>query len=184
MDDIITSLERVSRLMRSAEYVAGLNPAQWEALRYLNRCNRLSNSPMALAKFLGATKGTISQTLTALSRKGLIERTMRKGNARSIELAITDLGRERLASDPWNGLQETIDQLPRKVRKRMAEGLAALRDAEIQRRRGQHFGVCRQCRFCSEATSGDGDVAYRCLYVDVPIAPVEVDQLCMEYVPR
>ena len=63
-------LERLARLMRVAEHDGDLNPAQWEALRYLARANRFSNSPAALTRYLGATKGTISQTLMALDRKG------------------------------------------------------------------------------------------------------------------
>ena len=71
-------LERLTRLMRAGEHEGGLNPAQWEALRYLSRANRFSNSPIALTRFLGSTKGTISQTIKALERKGYIA----KGPAR------------------------------------------------------------------------------------------------------
>jgi DNA-binding MarR family transcriptional regulator len=179
MDDIIVSLERVSRLMRQAQYADGLNPAQWEALRYLSRCNRLSNSPLALAQYLGATKGTISQTVTALRRKGLIERTARAGNARSIELTLTPLGVERLRSDPWLGLRETIEALPGKVRRRMTQGLEALRDDEIRRRRAPAFGVCLRCRFHREA---DASRSARCMLIDAPLTAAETDQLCVEFV--
>ena len=64
-------LERVSRLARAASFEHGLHPAQWEALRYLASANIFSNSPKALARYLGATKGTVSQTLAALVAKGL-----------------------------------------------------------------------------------------------------------------
>jgi DNA-binding MarR family transcriptional regulator len=179
MDEIIVSLERVSRLMRQAQYADGLNPAQWEALRYLARCNRLSNSPLALAHYLGATKGTVSQTVTALSRKGLIERTARVGNARSLELRLTPLGVDRLKSDPWLGLKETIDALPGKVRRRMTQGLDALRDDEIRRRRAPAFGVCHRCHF---HRAGDAQRSARCMLIDAPLSTEEADQLCVEFV--
>ena len=54
---------RLDRLMRSGVAVEGLNPAQWEALRYLARANRFSRPPAGLADYLGSTRGTVSQTL-------------------------------------------------------------------------------------------------------------------------
>ena len=62
---------RLDRLARSGINVAGLNPAQWDALRYLSRANRFSRTPAALADYAGSTRGTISQTLIALEQKGL-----------------------------------------------------------------------------------------------------------------
>jgi DNA-binding MarR family transcriptional regulator len=181
MDDIIGNLERVGRLMRQAQYADGLNPAQWESLRYLARCNRLSNSPLALARYLGATKGTVSQTVTALGRKGLIERAARKGNARSLELKLTPLGEERLKADPWLALKDTIESLPGKVRRRMAQGLETIRDDETRRRKSPAFGVCHQCRFHREAT---GASPARCMLIDSPLTVAEADQLCIEFVAR
>ena len=99
-------LERLARLMRASEHDGDLNPAQWEALRYLARANRFSNSPAALTRYLGATKGTISQTLMALDRKGYIAKAERPGEKRSITLTLTVTGRPPLqpagipASDP------------------------------------------------------------------------------------
>jgi DNA-binding HxlR family transcriptional regulator len=91
-DDPVQSLERLTRLIRADEHVGDLNPAQWGALRYLSRCNRFSNAPAALTRYLGATKGTVSQTLIALERKGLIEKSARPGEARSVVLSITEEG--------------------------------------------------------------------------------------------
>jgi DNA-binding MarR family transcriptional regulator len=71
-----------TRLMRAGEHEGGLNPAQWEALRYLSRANRFSNSPIALTRFLGSTKGTISQTIEALERKGFITKGPRENEGR------------------------------------------------------------------------------------------------------
>lgn len=181
MDDIIGNLERVGRLMRQAQYADGLNPAQWEALRYLARCNRLSNSPLALARYLGATKGTISQTVTALSRKGLIERGPRKGNTRSLELKLTPIALDRLKTDPWLALKDTIDKLPGKVRRRMAQGLTTIRDDEARRRKSPAFGVCRRCRFHREES---GASPARCMLVDSALTADEADQLCIEFVAR
>ena len=50
-DTSLVHLERLARLMRQRGHGHGLNPAQWEALRYLQRANRLSNTPGALARY-------------------------------------------------------------------------------------------------------------------------------------
>ena len=50
-------LERLARVMRAREHEDGLNPAQREALRYVARANRFSNTPGALkALMAGAEK--------------------------------------------------------------------------------------------------------------------------------
>jgi DNA-binding MarR family transcriptional regulator len=107
-DDPVQSLERLTRLIRADEHTGDLNPAQWSALRYLSRCNRFSNAPAALTRYLGATKGTVSQTLIALERKGLIEKSVRPGEARSVILSLTEEGEKRLLADPWNILDELL----------------------------------------------------------------------------
>lgn len=87
--DIASLIERLVRLLRSEEFDSGLIPAQWEALRYLARCNRFSDSPAALAAYMGSTRGTVSQTVRALERKGLVEKTPRQGEGRSVTLGLS-----------------------------------------------------------------------------------------------
>ncbi|MEE8171570.1 MAG: MarR family transcriptional regulator, partial [Alphaproteobacteria bacterium] len=67
-------IDRVGRVTRGLQFVNGLSPAQWEALRFIARANRYSSNPTALAKFLGSTKGTVSQTLISLEKKGYVQR--------------------------------------------------------------------------------------------------------------
>ena len=118
-------LERLARVMRAREHEDGLNPAQREALRYLARANRFSNTPGALTRYLGATKGTISQTVMALERKGLIAKAARDAR-KSVRLTLTDKGRETLASDPWIELEAAVEELGGKTRRRMQRGLEQL----------------------------------------------------------
>src|SRR3990172_7349087 len=67
-------INRLGLAARSLSQSAGLAPAQWDALRFLGRANRYSRKPSAVADFLGATRGTTSQTLLTLAHKALIER--------------------------------------------------------------------------------------------------------------
>ena len=128
-DSPALALERLTRLIRAGEHGGGLNPAQWSALRYLARCNRFSNSPAALTRYLGATKGTVSQTLIALERKGLIAKSARPGEARSLVLTLTPAGEKLLADDPWSVLDTLLDQAGGKGRKKLtSEKISASHD--------------------------------------------------------
>ena len=101
-------IDRLERLSRSPDARTGLNPAQWEALRYAARANRFSRSPAALADYLGSTRGTVSQTLIALEDKGLIARQQNPKDRRSLELVVTDAGHAMLAGDPLIDLARDI----------------------------------------------------------------------------
>jgi DNA-binding MarR family transcriptional regulator len=182
--EIIQSLERLSRLMRASEFGDGLNPAQWEALRFLARANRFSNSPGALTRYLGATKGTISQTVKALERKKLIEKTTRPGEKRSIVLTLTQAGRDMMAKDPWTGLAQRCEEFGGKTRRRMDKGLAELLAQEINRRLDPSFGSCSTCRFRrSDGRSDDVTGPHLCMLFDEPVAARETMQICVAHEP-
>jgi DNA-binding MarR family transcriptional regulator len=173
-------LERLSRLMRAAEHDGDLNPAQWEALRYLARANRLSNSPAALTRYLGATKGTISQTVMALERKGYIAKAKRPNEKRSVTLTLTAKGEEKLKQDPWARLSVDIDQLSGKVRRRLGQGLNELLVAELDRSGLRTFGLCETCRFFGDAGKA-GSTRPHCILLDLPLSPADTARICVEH---
>jgi DNA-binding MarR family transcriptional regulator len=73
--DVYASIERMVALIRSEERKKctefGLQPVHFQMLDYISRCNRYSDTPAALASYLGMTRGTVSQTLLLLTRKDL-----------------------------------------------------------------------------------------------------------------
>jgi DNA-binding MarR family transcriptional regulator len=177
-------LERLTRLVRAGEHAGDLNPAQWGALRYLARCNRFSNSPVALTRYLGATKGTISQSLIALERKGLIEKAIRPGEARSITLALTVEGERRLAEDPWNVIDTLLDEAGGKGRKKLGSVLGKMLDALTRSRGLPGFGVCASCRYFREGGAPD-DVKGKhwCLQYEEPVTRTEAEKICASHDP-
>lgn len=176
------ALERLTRLARAAEHEGDLNPAQWEALRYLGRANRFSNSPGALTQYLGATKGTVSQTLIALEKKGLISKAPRPEEKRSVSLNLTEPGEAMLQRDPWERMARRIGKLGPKTRKRFAKGLHELLQAELSRGGFKSFGVCRTCRWFSEkAAQDDPRGPHRCLLFEQPLTGTESRKICVEH---
>lgn len=179
---IVVPMERLARLMRSGEHGGGLNPAQREALRFLARANRFSNSPGALTRYLGATKGTISQTLMALERKGFIGKAARDGEKRSVALVLTAKGEDALTRDPWSKLANAAEDLGGKTRRRLAKGLRDLLAQELQRGEHLSFGLCASCRFFRErGREDDPKGPHHCMFFDVPLTAAESRKICVEH---
>ena len=181
---IVWPLERLARLMRAREHDDGLNPAQWEALRFLSRANRFSNSPGALTRYLGATKGTVSQTVIALERKGFITKSLREGGRKTISLALTEKGQAALARDPWADLARVAEDLGGKTRRRLYRGLSDLLESEISRSRLASFGTCPTCRFFRErGRSEDAKGPHLCMAFEEALTEADTSRICREHAP-
>lgn len=182
--EIAGLIERLSRLLRSQDHGAGLNPAQWEALRYLERANRFSNSPLAVARYLCATKGTVSQTLNALQRKRLIAKAPRLGARRGVALVLTPEGQALLARAPARRVEEAAGGLTPKARKRLLKNLSSLLSQEVRRSHSPSFGECRTCRFFRERGREDhAEGPHLCLLFDQPISAAQSRLICIENSP-
>lgn len=158
-------LDRLSRLMQAGAWARGLNPAQAAALDYLARANRFSRSPSHVADYLGTTRGTASQTLQALARKGLVQADASATDRRSVSYRITDKGRAADADELADMTQDERAVLDR-VLERMVRGLAA---------GGKTFGLCATCRH-----HGPGPY---CALLKLALAPEEAGQICHEHQP-
>lgn len=172
-------IDRLERLTRSGD--SDLNPAQWEALRYLGRANRFSRTPAALADYLASTRGTVSQTLIALEQKGYVERRPSVRDGRSIDVALTRDGSVALEQDPLIALAHDIG---RAAGKQMIPALVvtlrvALRSA-IQRNDGKAFGACHTCRhFQRDALTGS-KTPHRCALLEEPLSQSDSVMICAE----
>lgn len=176
-------LERLARVMRAREHEDGLTPAQREALRYLARANRFSNTPGALTRYLGATKGTISQTVMALERKGLISKAARNAK-KSVHLSLTEQGLAVLDQDPWVELAAAVESLGGKTRRRMQRGLGELLDHALQQAGLASYGVCASCRFFREkGRDGDAKGPHLCMLFEDALTDDDAGRICVEHQP-
>ena len=177
---IASLIERLARLMRSSEHASGLNPAQIEALRYLAACNRFSNSPSALAEYLAVTKGSVSQTIQALERKGLVTKAARKGRGRAVAIALTEAGQAVLSRDPWHRMSDQVMALDRRDRAALGESLSAILRGLLAENGRKSFGVCRSCRYFERGGGVPGHPD-RCGLLKLDLAPGDVDLICAEH---
>lgn len=144
-------LERLTSLMRiwnrQHPLLVELQPIQVSALIYLSRCNRYSNTPLAVTEYLGLTKGTVSQSLKVLEAKGLIEKVPDTHDRRSVHLQLTVSAGELLkAVAPPQFLRSALERMG--GRGQELEQLFGELLRQIQRDENvPGFGLCHTCRF-------------------------------------
>ena len=167
------ALERIGRLLRERENEAGLNPAQWDALRCLASVNRFSRSPSAVAQWLATTRGTASQTAMALERKGFVARAADPRDRRAVLLELTPAGRARLENDPLNAVVAAITGLQPLHAIALGQALAHIAD-DLAGRDGASFLACAGCRHFTPTAEGGG----HCGRFNASLEGEETRQLC------
>lgn len=179
---IVELVDRLSRIAHTIQFSHGLNPAQWEALRFVARANRMSCSPGALADFMGCTKGTVSQTLKALECKGLIARQRVEGDRRAVRLTLTEDGQAALRNDPLTMLHDALDDYSDGERAALAAGMERLVGA-VQAAQGlAEFGQCTDCtHYRPEECSETNSTGCRCAVSGELFSALEIDKICGDF---
>ena len=180
--DLSALVERLGRMTHALQFSTGLNPSQWEALRYLARANRYSTSPSALAQYMGCTKGTVSQTLSALEAKGYVRRVRGRPDGRSVHLEVTQAGEALLCRDPLQILEKAGRDLPEDERAAMMRGMNRLLEQLCTEKGRAGFGVCNDCTHleAGPCAGGEGKVC-ACGLTAEPLCTDEIDKLCVNF---
>ena len=155
-EQIAELLVHMGRAARSEDSASGLTAAQWTCLRFFARANGSTRTPSGFASFQATTRGTASQIVKSLQRKGLIIGVRSDRDRRSVSFDLTEDGRAMLAYDPLRDLIDVIDGLATVERDsflailtRLASNLAIQRDVPA-------FGTCHDCSHFELS----GDTAY------------------------
>ncbi|PLW67089.1 MarR family winged helix-turn-helix transcriptional regulator [Pseudohalioglobus lutimaris] len=178
-------LERVASLLRTETrnllLVHGLQPVQFEALHYLSICNRYSDTPMGVTEYLGQTKGSVSQTLKVLEKKGLIEKTADKSDKRVAHLSVTKAGRNLVSSMlPSPSLARAGKQLGRTDEASIDASLRNLLRSMQQANNFKTFGQCATCRHNIRLT----DDEYVCGLTEEALSGEDIELICREHKPN
>ena len=146
-----------------------------EALLYLSRCNRYSNTPQAVTSFLNSTKGTVSQTLKVLEKRGLLIKRPDPDDRRVIHLHLTPDG-ETMTRDLAvpSVLEEALAEISRE--KTLANELEKLLVA--MQRIGGHltFGTCHTCRLFRREDGG-----FRCGLTNEELRVTDSELICRDH---
>ncbi len=153
----------------------GLLPIHVQVLHYLTRANRYSDLPIAIAEYFGITRGTVSQTLAVLERKGLLTKESDSRHGKRLHLQLTPAG-ESVLRESW---VERVEQAlcgPAIEAAELESALSHLLSA-MQRVNGQRaFGICRQCAHFLTEESGA-----RCGLTHEPLATEQTIRICREW---
>ena len=179
MNQAMPLLERIAALIhqsvRDDAARHGLLPIHVQVLSYLSRANRYSDLPIAIAEYFGITRGTVSQSLAVLERKGLLRKRPDPRHGRRIHFALTAAG-EKVLRDSWaRRIDEVLESVPVDAAQ-LEAGLRSLLKG-LQQLNGQHaFGVCRQCaHFLTEERGA------RCGLTGEPLKAQETALICREW---
>ncbi len=179
---LLALLERTSRLIQGSLHAKNLAPAQWLALQYLARANRFSRTPTAVGLYLEATKGTVSQTLIALVRKGLVRKECDRTDRRSVSLQLTGRGKTALSRDPLSDLSAAAAALPRQTQDSLNRGLADLLKVMLARTGGHSFGQCSTCRYFQRNREPDDQRRpHQCGLLKVALSDDDGSKICVEH---
>lgn len=178
-------VDRLSNLLRAesrrlgAEH--GLQPVHVQALLFLAQANRFSNTPQALAEYLGITKGTLSQSLMLLDRRGLVERYQDEIDRRVVRLRLSPSGEAFLDESSPTGLWQmaTRDISAHRVRYSVTVLRAILYEIQSQNG-GPPFGVCNTCIYCQRKSQR----IHHCSWYGERLSGPETRKICREQVPR
>jgi DNA-binding MarR family transcriptional regulator len=174
-------IERLGNLVRADvravcnEY--GMRPVQLEALGFLTQCNRYSDTPQAVAEYLGLTKGTVSQTLKVLEKKGLLRKYSDAGDKRLVHLKPTARGRRLVErAVPSEALTLGIDKLSSSESQVAVESLRLLLRSVQQANELKTFAPCHTCRFNQKREGG-----HFCELTQESLAAQDIVLLCREH---
>lgn len=171
------ALERISSIfraqMRDTANEYGLKLVQLEVLVYLSVANRYSDTSAALVEYLGVTKGTVSQTIRALERRGLLEKQVDSDDGRVLHCHLTAEGLEIAeAAHPASFLDGLA---ARQQKEAQVAGSTLLR--ALQASRGfRTFGRCRTCRHFTRERAGN-----KCGLTGEPLSDDDSSKICREH---
>lgn len=186
---VVAGLARIGAVLKSQAWQqavpSGLTPTQAQVLALLHahgagRRWRLG----ALAAELAITPATASDAVSALVRKGLVQKQRAAGDARAVELTLTPAGaRAAAAVADWpEALLRALDTLS------PAEQAALLRALSTVIRALQRSGqipvarLCVACRYFRPHVYPDPERPHHCAFVDAPFGDRQLRLDCPDFV--
>ncbi|MDD5319261.1 MAG: MarR family winged helix-turn-helix transcriptional regulator [Methylococcales bacterium] len=179
--DVFDLIERMAALIRSEERKKctelGLQPVHFQVLDYLSRCNRYSDTPAALANYLGMTRGTVSQTLLLLVKKGFIKKTADAADRRMVHLSLLPEGDAILKQARTSDLFVKAALIFKKHNFSNQEDMFVKALTALQTANKSHsFGLCKTCKYFTKTPDG-----FTCGLTKEQLSSSDSEKICQEH---
>lgn len=166
----------IQRSVRDDAARHGLLPIHLQVLLFLMRANRYSDLPIRqpVAEYFGITRGTVSQTIAVLERKGLLTREADARHGKRVGLADR---RRQVSLEPELGRTRRAGALRTGCEAATLESTLRNLLSVMQRSNGQRaFGLCRECAHFLTEQSGA-----RLRLTHEPLATEQTVRICREW---
>jgi DNA-binding MarR family transcriptional regulator len=182
---VTTGLAKVGIALRQQAWAEaggrGLTPTQGQVLALL-RANPAGLRPGALARQLGVTQPTASDSVAALQRKGLVAKTPMAGDGRAVVVRLTPAGVREAAAAAWpDFLLEAVDELSAAEQAAFLRALVTMIRTLQERGRIPVARMCVSCRFFQPFRHVDPARPHHCAFVDAPFGDGELRLDCPDH---
>lgn len=175
--------ERISLLLQAEERkgctARGLKLVHARILEYLSQCSSHSDTPLAVAEYLSLTKGTVSQSISVLERKGYIEKIPDEHDKRVVHLRLSKMGKILLAElKPMTLFTEAEQLLQNTPVSTVGEALTAVLMVLQNASQAKSFGVCSSCAHFVEQ-----EEQHECKLAHIPVSSDDANRICRHHTP-
>ena len=182
--NIFDVIECMAALIRSEERKRctelKLQLVHFQVLEYLSLCNKYSDTPAAIANFLGMTRGTVSQSLIILEKRGYIKKNQDTLDKRVFHIQLLQKGRNILKkakpTELFNKASVILEANSSIVagEEIFIEALRALQKAN----ESNSFGVCKTCKNFTTKSHG-----FFCELTQEKLTKNDSEKICQEHDP-
>lgn len=188
-DRILAGLSRIALVLRHREWMdateLGITPTQGQILTLLASRPHEPFGVSRIAMELALTKPTVSDSISTLVRKGLVEKVRSASDGRAVELRLTLRGGQLAeGTSVWpDFLRSAALELSEEERAVFLRALVKM----VRALQGQgHIPVtrmCVNCRFFGPFAHADGGRPHHCGFLDAPIGDSLLQVDCGDFVP-
>lgn len=186
---ILIALSKLGVALRSLAWQdagpRGLTPTQAQVLVALRRGSGRGQRLSQLAATLAVSAPTVSDSVGALERKGLVEKSPAPDDARALAITLTAAG-----ADEADGISEWPDLLLSTVavldddeRGVFLRGMIKMIRELQERGRIAPSRMCATCRFFRPYVHDDPERPHHCAFVDAPFGDRSLRLECAEHEP-
>jgi DNA-binding MarR family transcriptional regulator len=189
-DKLASGLAKIGLVMRhhahKAADHAGLSPTQAQVLAVLNARPHADGPTMSqIAAELAITPATLSDSVAALERKGLVARVRDTHDARIVRLSLTPAGARHARDNAgWpDVLLAALDSLSDDERAVFTRALIKMIHSLQQAGQVPTARMCPTCTYFRPNAHASTERPHHCAYVDAPLAELDLRLDCPEHNP-